>query len=1028
MNLSEPFIRRPVMTLLVMLSIFWFGFTAYRSLPVSDLPNIDFPTIKVSVSYPGASPDTMANSVALPLEQAFMTIDGIQTLFSTSNTGSTTIVLQFVLDRDIDAASTDVQAAINIAQPNLPSDLPNNPTYQKVNPSATPILYLAYTCENMTLGELYDYANTFIGQRLSMIEGVSQVLAYGAPYAVRIQVDPGELAAKNIGLDEVATTIQNANVNLPTGTLFGLRDEFTIDVDGQLLTAPPYAEIIIKNQEGQLVKIKDVGRTLDSLKDDKYAQSYVTPDSNQPSVILAVLRQANANSVRIIQSIDHLLTTIQPELPAALKVHRIYDQSETIIESVTDVKKTLMIAFVLVVIIIYLFLGEWKNTVIPALALPISLFGTFAIMLLLGFSIDILSLLAMTLSIGFLVDDAIVVLENNVRHLQMGKTPLDASITGAKEISITVFSMTICLIAAFIPMIFMEGVIGRLFREFALTIVVAVGFSGLVSLSLTPMLCSRFIRAYSHAEKTRMEHFAEWWNEKLKQLYEPCLHFAMRHRLYMLCLGFLSIIASLYLFALLPKDFLPPGDQGFIEAYTQARPGTSPFLMDDYHHTLSERIIHDPNVESLVSISAFANDNQGVLFVRLKPYQQRQPINTVIQTLHQELNQLPGVEIFLNPLPLINLQMGTTAQGLYQYSLTSINKEALYNYVPTLITSMKQDPAHFRQVSCDLLNTQPQLQLHIDRDKAYDLNVNANQIEGYFSYAYSDNKLSLIDGEINQYYVIVETLPKYYRNPSVLSQLFVRSSTNDLVPLVEILDIQETVGPLTINHLNGLTSVGISFNLPEGVALGDSLTALQTITHGTLPSGVIGTVQGTADVFKRSFASLNFLLLVALFVIYVVLGILYESFIHPLTVMSALPPALLGGLLTLYLFGETLSIYSFVGLILLIGIVLKNGILMVDFANEAVRVEHKSAYDAIIQACLIRFRPILMTTFSAIMGAVPIAIGSGTATSQSYVSLGLCIVGGLLISQLLTLLLTPVLYYYFELLNHFLRTRMQGMK
>ncbi len=1016
MNLSEPFIRRPVMTLLVMSAILIFGIMAFRTLPVSDLPNIDMPTIEVNVSYPGASPETMANSVATPLEQQFMSIQGVRTVISSSNTGSSTIILVFDLDRNIDAASTDVQAMISAASSQLPSNLPNQPTFRKVNPAATPILYFVLMNPNMTASQLYDYGSTFFVDRLSMIEGVSQVITYGTPYAARVQVDPEKLAAKNIGLDEVAAQLATGNVDLPLGTLFGQQNDFTIDVDGQIFNAHGYDELVIKNEAGNLLKIKDVGHTLDSVQNDKYFMHYIDQNTTQKCLVLAVQRLAGANTVKVVNKINETLKQLQPQLPSTLQILRIYDQSESIIEGVNEVKMTLMIAFVLVVIIIYLSLGKLLNTIIPTLALPIAVCGTFAVMLVLGFSLDILSLLALTLCIGFLVDDAIVVLENNVRHVELGKKPFEAALISAKEISTTILSMTLCLIAAFIPMLFMGGVVGRLFREFAVTIVAAVLISGFVSLTLTPMLASRFVRPYKKKSKTRMEQLADRVNEKMLRVYMPCLDFAMRNKLLILACGILSIVLSVVLFKVLPKDFLPPDDVGFIDGYTVARDGTSPFQMNRYHDELSKISIANPNVESLLSINSYSNPNQGILFLKLKPFKERKPMNAVINELTGKFHNVVGINTYLSPLPLINLSVGTTSQALYQYAITSMDRKALYEYAPKLTQAMRNKP-QFSQVSSDLRIGQPLLSFHINRDKASNYNVTASQIENFFQYAYSNNKISQINAEINVYDVILETLPKFYRNPSVLSSLYVRSTTSDLVPLSEILDPVETAGPLTINHLNGLTAVNISFNPGTNVPLGNSLNTLNNLTKTEKPANIFGQVIGTADVFKQSFESLNFLLILSFFVIYLVLGILYESFIHPITVMSALPPALLGGLFTLYLFHQTISIYAFVGLILLIGIVLKNGIILIDFAINAVEKEGKNAEDAIKEAALIRFRPIIMTTVAAMMGAVPIASGIGGALAQNRISLGLCIVGGLIISQLLTLLLTPVLYYYFERLQ-----------
>jgi hydrophobic/amphiphilic exporter-1 (mainly G- bacteria), HAE1 family len=1012
-NLSRAFIERPVMTTLVMLTLLFFGLFAYRAMPVSDLPNVDFPTIEVSVSYPGANPETMANSVATPLEKNFMTIEGIQNIFSTSNTGSTNIVLQFALEKDINVAATDVESQISRSLPQLPGDLPNNPTYRKVNPSATPILYFAVTCPTMTMGRLYDYADTFIGERLSMVEGVSQISAFGSAYAVRVQINPEQLAAKQIGIDQVVDTLHQGNVFLPTGTLFGPREDFTIEVDGQITEAAGYNELILKKQDGTLVKIKEIGTAIDSLQDDKYYMYYITPKQEENSVILAVQRLPGGNSVAIIKRINKILEELAPQLPAGLNIHRIYDQSETILESVADLKLTLFVAFLLVVFIIYVSLGKLTNTIIPILALPLAVIGTFPVMLLSGFSMDILSMLAITLSIGFLVDDAIVVLENVVRHVQMGKSPTEASLIAAKEISITILSITLCLVAAFVPFIFMSGIIGRIFRECAVTIVIAVLLSGFLSLSLTPMLCSRWIRRYDIDRKSRIEQFSEQLNNRLLKIYEPFLRWALHHRITLLASGLFCVVASFGLFFLLPKDFLPPDDVGFIQGFTLARDGTSPFLMSEYHQRVNEILKNDPAVEHILSIASYTNPNEGMLFIHLRPYKDRPTMYQLIQKFSAQLRQIPGINVYLSPLPLINLSLGTTVQALYQYTLTSLDQAQLYAFAPSLARKMRSDP-YFAQVSSDLRAQQPQLSLAIRRDRASDLNVSAQAIENVFNYAYSTNKVSTINGAINQYQVILETLPKFYRDPSVLSSLYVRSSTGALVPLLEVVEVQEKAGPLTVNHTNGLTSVTISFNTPPHISLGEALQQVKKLTQNHLPPGIYGKTQGTADIFASSFKSLLFLFPLAFFVIYVILGILYESFIHPLTVMSALPPTLLGGLLTLFVFRQPLSIYSFVGLIMLIGIVMKNGIMMIDFANERRSVEKKSAYDAIFEACQIRFRPILMTTVAAFMGALPIAIGIGGAMAQNHRGLGLAIVGGLIISQALTLLLTPVLYLIFE--------------
>jgi HAE1 family hydrophobic/amphiphilic exporter-1 len=871
----------------------------------------------------------------------------------------------------------------------------------------------------MTQGQLYDYGNTFIGRRFSMVEGVSQVITYGSPFAVRVQVDPEKLAAKNIGIDEVTQALQQGNVDLPLGTLWGAKGNYTISADGQLLTAQPYGELIIKNQDGNLVKVKDVGVSLDSVQNDKFYDNYVTKDGARLCIILAVQRLPGSNTIQVIREVQKVLNQIKPQIPDTLKIYTIYDQSLSIIEEVDDVKLTLLIALILVILIIYLFLGKVLNTLIPALAIPMSVCGAFAAMYVYGFSIDLLSLLAITLSMGFLVDDAIVVLENCVRHVQLGEPPFEAALRGSKEISVTVLSMTLCLISAFIPMLFMGGVIGRLFREFAVTIVTIVLISGFISLTLTPLLASRFVKAYDPQKKGKMEAFSDKLTHQMKKMYEPCLLWALNHRPLILSMGVLSIFCSLALYFYIPKDFLPAGDADFIQGYTLSQDGTSPFLMSKYHDEINQIMIEDPNVESILSISSYTNANQGLLFLRLKPYSARQPMNRVIRDLSAKLKEVPGINVFLSPIPIIDLQVGTTAQALYQYSLTSIDEKALYDYSPKLLSKMKGH-SNFTQVSSDLLINQPQWSLHILRDRASNFNVNALDVESFLTYAYSDNKISQINGTINQYNVIIETLPQFYKDPTVLSKLYVRSQTQTLVPLSEIVQVEETVGPLTVNHINGLPAVGISFNPGENIPLGTTLNTLQKLASDRPPQ-VYGQVMGTAQIFNESLKNLSFLMLLAFFMIYLVLGILYESFIHPLTVMSALPPALVGGLFSLYIANESLSLYSFVGLILLVGIMLKNGIMLVDFAIAAVENEKKSPYDAIVEASLVRFRPILMTTLAAMMGAVPIALGIGSAYAKSFAGLGICIVGGLIFSQLFTLLLTPILYFYFETLQEKVR-------
>lgn len=1019
MNLSEPFIRRPVMTSLVMISLLFFGLICYDKLPVSDLPDVNFPMIQVTVANPGSSPEVMANTVAVPLEQQFMSIQGLQTIVSQSMTGQTFILLQFALDRSLDGASVDVQAAISRAQPNLPQNLPYNPTYRQINPSQTPIIYMILTSPSMDLAELYDYSYTFIAKRLSMISGVAQVITYGSPYAARIQLNPEELAAKGIGLDDVVQAVKEGNVDLPVGTLFGPKREFTIDVDGQITKAAGYNTLAVKSKNGAIVRIQDIGRAIDSLQDDKYTLKYFTPDTQAKSVVLAIQTQPGANTIKVSEAVDKLLPSIQKELPSSLQYHTMFKKADVINESVKDVKLTLFVAFVLVVLIIYFSLGKAMNTIIPSLAIPLSILGTFTLMYLFGFSIDILSLLAITLSIGFLVDDAVVVLENNVRHVQMGEDPFQASIKGAKEISITILSMTLCLACVFIPMLFLGGIIGRLFREFAVTIFVAVLFSGFISLSLTPLLCSRFIPPYRGEEKkTWMESFADLLHGKFLNVYRIMLEWSLSHRVWIFSLGAISFFLSAFLLVSLPKDFLPNDDQGFIQGFAETKDGTSPFEMGRLQDQVAEILRKDPNVESVFSACSMAGlstDNEGLLFLRLKPFRKRASMDAIIQSLMEKTSHVPGINTYLSPVPLISLQIGYAMKALYQYTLTSIDSEELKKAVPLFMHQMQTMPG-IVQVSSDLQIQQPQLFISIDRDRASDLKISASQIENLFGYAYSNGKISTINTPINQYQVIVETLPSFYKDPTVLSSLFIKNQDNDMVPLSQIVRAEERIGPLTVSRVNGLAASTISFNL-DNIPLGTAMEHLNKIANEALPPTVSGSDLGATDVFSSSFADLSFLFLITLFTIYVILGILYESFIHPITVMSALPPAVLGGLFTLYLFDEALSLYSFVGLIMLLGIVMKNGIMMVDFANSAIREEKKSAMDAIVSACLVRFRPIMMTTLAALMGAVPIALGIGGASAQARIPLGLVIIGGLIFSQILTLFLTPVMFYYFEVLH-----------
>jgi hydrophobic/amphiphilic exporter-1 (mainly G- bacteria), HAE1 family len=1020
MNLSEIFIRRPVMTILVMATVAFFGVLSYLSLPVSDMPDVDYPTITVTVSWPGADPQTVANNVVVPLEQQFTTVEGLQSISSTSYTGSATIVLQFRLDRNIDLAAPDVLAAINTANPQLPKDLPYAPTYTKTNPTASPILFLSVTSPTMTQGDLYNYGYSVLAQRLSLVDGVSQVQTYGQPYAVRLRVDPQKMAAKGIGIGDVGNAIKLANVYQPVGTLFGAKREYTIQCNGQLIPAAKYDPIIIKNDNGSIVRFRDVGHAIDSVQNDKEPVTFYQGDYDAPSIVLAVRKQPGANSLQIIDNINTLLPSLEAQIPGSVKIVRIYDQSQFIKDSIHDVQLTLSIALFLVIVIIFFYLGKVKDTFIPVITIPLSVLGTFVVMLQMKFTVDILSMLAITLAIGYLVDDAIVVLENVVRHVEHGEKPMTAALNGSKEISFTILSMTLCLCTIFIPLLFMGGIIGRILHEFAVTIVVTVFISGMISLSLTPLMCSRFIAAPKEGEKkekTAVEKFSDSLNQKILGVYAPSLQWALNHKKTILCFGIGSIFFSLFLFIKLPKDFLPPDDLGVIQGFIQTVDGTSPFLVSDYADQLAKILVKDPNVDSITAVAANPQDNEGILYITLKPIDKRLALAPLLKHLQPIVNQIPGCKVFLVPLPLINLQVGTTnSKGDYQFTLTSMSTDDLYQFGPMMETQMKQLKSITAVVS-DMDVTEPQAKVEILRDRASQYNIDATQIENALGLSYATSNLSPINTSSYQYYAIMETFPRFYRNPTDFRQIWLRNTNNQMVPFSAITKVTETTGPLTVNHIDGLPSATISFNLSPNAPLNIALKEVETIAKKLLPPTVTGSVQGSANVFKESFADLQFLLLIAFFIVYIILGILYESFSPPFTVMSTLPPAALGGFLSLMICRETLSLYAVVGLIMLLGIVMKNGIIMIDFANDSRQRHGKSIHDAIYHACQVRCRPILMTTFAALMGAVPIALGIGGATAKSRQALGIVIVGGLIFSQIMTLYLTPVIYIYIETLH-----------
>jgi HAE1 family hydrophobic/amphiphilic exporter-1 len=1022
-NISAIWIKRPIMTILVMFGILFFGINSYVDLPINNLPAVDFPTIMVSASLPGASPETMASNVAKPLEKQFSTIQGLSSMSSQSYTGSTSVILQFGLDRNIDACAQDVSSKIAAAQGDLPTNLPSPPTYEKVNPSDQPILYFALTSDTMPLTQLNDYAENYLAQNFSMVNGVSQVITYGQKFAARIQVNPRLLAKQGIGIDDVERAVKAANVNLPGGTLDGAFQAFTIDSNGQLTIGEAYRDVIISYKDGMPVRVRDVGDAVSGVEKDKQmAAWYSTREKTRRAIVLAVKKQPGSNTVLVSEGVKKLVPRLKAMVPESVEWHLLYDASDYIEESIQDVQFTLVLTIIVVLFVVFIFLRSLRSTLIPNVAVPLSIIGTFAVMSVVGFSLNNLSMMALVLCVGLVVDDAIVVLENIVRRMEMGESATEASFEGSREIGFTIMSMTLSLVVVFIPILFMPGIIGKLFHEFAVCIAAAIMISGFISVTLTPMMCSRVLKGFHERKEGWFYTLTERGFKATIEFYGRTLRWVLEHRRIALAVTVLVLVVSGFLFMKIPKGFLPTQDQNFMMAWVQAADKISYDDMIRHQSELNELVKAEPDVKDFISIASINSYNSGIVFVMLKSLKdRRRSVDEIVADLRPRLNSVPGLLVFPQNPPPIQIGAGN-ALAEYQFTLQGSDLTSLYRYAGIVEERMGRLKG-LADVNSDVKLNLPKLYINVDRDKASALGLTLDQIQNTFFSAYASRKVSTIYGKLNQYAVILEVQPQFKEDPGALSYLYVKSTANKLVPIGTVSTIEETVGPVTVNHTGQLNSATIAFNLIPGHSVGEAVSETTRIAkEANLPESIVTGFQGSAQEFEKSFSGMGFLLFVTVLVIYMVLGILYETFIHPITILTALPLAACGALLTLWVFGMELDMYGMVGIIMLIGIAKKNGIMMVDFALEEERTRGLSSEESIYQACLIRFRPIMMTTMAALFGTLPIALGIG-AGGDARQPMGVAVVGGLFLSQIMTLYITPVFYVYFDELNRWLGKR-----